>query len=146
MKQHSVRFLCGALAFVCVLFAQRPARAQFTDATLVAVSAATLRLGPLAPSSIATVFGSKLATTTAIATDTDPNLPGVQLPLALGGTTVRVQGQLARLLFVSPQQVNFIVPPVETQSLFRGSQEIEVLYHRPVPTERFAAARAAGSG
>src|SRR5262249_4283042 len=49
-------------------------------------------------------------TTTEVATDTDPNTAGVQLPTKLGGTTVRVKGVLAPLLFVSPIQVNFVVP------------------------------------
>jgi uncharacterized protein (TIGR03437 family) len=55
-------------------------------------------------------FGSALATRTAAATDADPNTPGIQLPTELGGTTIEVNGRRAGLLFVSPNQVNFVIP------------------------------------
>ncbi len=57
----------------------------------------------VAPDSIVAAFGAKLATGTALAT----TLP---LPTTLGGTTVRVNGQLAPLFFVSPGQVNYVIP------------------------------------
>ncbi|MGH9837853.1 MAG: hypothetical protein ACREEM_03625, partial [Blastocatellia bacterium] len=57
----------------------------------------------VAPDSIVAAFGAKLATGTALAT----TLP---LPTTLGGTAVRVNGQLAPLFFVSPGQVNYVIP------------------------------------
>jgi uncharacterized protein (TIGR03437 family) len=57
----------------------------------------------VAPESIASAFGSGLASQPVIAT----NLP---LPISLDGTTVYVDGVAAGLLFVSDQQVNFVVP------------------------------------
>jgi uncharacterized protein (TIGR03437 family) len=72
------------------------------------VSAASYRRAGLAGESIVAAFGSDLATTTEIA----ERLP---LPTALGGTTVRIIDganveRLAPLFFVSPTQVNYLIP------------------------------------
>ncbi|MGH9802363.1 MAG: hypothetical protein ACRD82_18520, partial [Blastocatellia bacterium] len=64
----------------------------------------------VAPGEIVAAFGSRLATQTLIATDADPNTPGIQLPTELGGTTVEVNGRRAGLFFVSPTQVNYQMP------------------------------------
>lgn len=64
----------------------------------------------VAPDAIVAAFGSQLATATIVATDADPNTPGVQLPTELGGTTVEVNGRRAGLFFVSPNQVNYVIP------------------------------------
>jgi uncharacterized protein (TIGR03437 family) len=71
----------------------------------VTVSAASYeRNAALAPGSIASTFGTKLATTTLSATDTNPATPTIELPTTLGGTTVRVNNALCDLLFVSPRR------------------------------------------
>ncbi|MBI1762382.1 MAG: hypothetical protein HYR56_13190 [Acidobacteria bacterium] len=133
MKPSLSRVLCSALLALCAslvpcLFARRSAAAQSAPLNLVAVSAATLQHGPLARGSLVSLFGSKLATTTAVAVDTDPAQPGVQLPYSLGGTTVRVAGQLAQLLFVSPQQVNLVLPDsLNLHPTYKDSLLIEVL-------------------
>src|SRR5262245_41634004 len=57
----------------------------------------------VAPDSIAAAFGSRLATSTQIASSQP-------LPTTLAGTTVKVNGALAQLFFVSPLQVNFVLP------------------------------------
>ena len=74
----------------------------------VSVSAASYDGTALAPLSIASAFGEKLASATAQATE----LP---LPTVLAGTTVRVIDslgieRLAPLFFVSPWQVNYLLP------------------------------------
>src|SRR5215470_3403204 len=74
------------------------------------VSAASFNPLNIAPGSMVAAFGQKLATTTATAADADPDRPGVQLPTVLGGARVKVQGQNAGLIFVSPFQINFVVP------------------------------------
>ena len=84
--------------------------------TLATVSAASYQAEALAPQAIAAAFGSGLATTTLAAS----TLP---LPLELAGTRVRINGVAAPLFFVSPGQVNFIVP-AGVQS---GSGVIEIL-------------------
>jgi uncharacterized protein (TIGR03437 family) len=71
--------------------------------SLATVSAASYRAEALAPEAIAAAFGSGLATSTAVAT----SLP---LPTELAGTRIRVNGVLAPIFFVSPGQVNFLVP------------------------------------
>src|SRR5262245_12257276 len=69
------------------------------------VSAASFRPSvPLAPHSIAAAFGAGLATRTELAV-THP------LPKTLAGTSVRVNGEAAPLFFVSPGQINYLIPP-----------------------------------
>jgi uncharacterized protein (TIGR03437 family) len=71
---------------------------------LAVVNAAHYRFGALPPDSIATAFGSNLA----VRTEAAQTLP---LPLTLAGTTVTINGVAAPLLFVSPTQINFAIPP-----------------------------------
>jgi uncharacterized protein (TIGR03437 family) len=71
------------------------------------LSSASYQAG-IAPDSMASAFGSGLATATASA-NSNP------LPEILGGTRVSItdaagQSRAARLFYVSPQQVNFLVP------------------------------------
>lgn len=88
--------------------------ANFSGATLTfaqpmsAVSAASFSNSRLSSDSIATAFGSRLATKTQAAT----SLP---LPTSLAGTSLVIKDSLgieraAPLFFVSPTQVNFLVP------------------------------------
>jgi len=72
--------------------------------SLAAVSAANYSPLAVAPGSIVAAFGNGLASGLIVA-DTVP------LPTTLGGTTVRVNGQPAPLFFVSPGQINLLVPP-----------------------------------
>lgn len=72
------------------------------------VSAASFNGEALAPESIVSAFGAGLATQTAFAN-------GLPLPTSLAGTTVAVrdsQGneKLAELFFVSPNQINYLMP------------------------------------
>jgi uncharacterized protein (TIGR03437 family) len=74
------------------------------------VSAASFRGPQLAPESLAVAFGLNLATSTQSAPDGQP------LPVILAGVSVRVidamkTSRLAPLLFVSPTQINFLIPP-----------------------------------
>lgn len=82
-------------------------RAADAAASVVAVNAASYT-SPLAPGAIAAAFGTGLATRIELA----DRLP---LPVELAGTTVRLidsQGQqrFASLFFVSPGQINYLVP------------------------------------
>lgn len=70
----------------------------------------------IAPGSIAHFRGSSLALRTEAATEaTDP-------PLTLAGTTVKVNGQPARMFYASPEEVVFVVP----ETVARGPGEIVV--------------------
>jgi uncharacterized protein (TIGR03437 family) len=76
---------------------------------LTVSSAATFLPGLLAPNSIASAFGINLANENA-------GSPGPGLSTTLGGTAVTVQDStsanlIAPLFYVSPQQVNFLIPP-----------------------------------
>jgi uncharacterized protein (TIGR03437 family) len=78
------------------------------DDGLVLLSAASLKPGPVAPASMATVFGAQLA-------------PGTQsaaaqpLPTTLGDSTVKIKDangaeRAAGLYYVSPNQITFTIP------------------------------------
>ena len=77
-----------------------PARAQ-----IAVVSAASYQ-PVVAPDSLASLFGSGLANSTATAT-LDPN---GNLPTKLAGVSVEINATPAPLLYVSPGQINFLVP------------------------------------
>lgn len=90
--------------------------------TLAVVSAASFKADPVAPEAIATAFGSNLAAVTKTAPDSDPNTPGIQLPTNFEGTQVKVNGTAAGLFYVSPFQINFLIPPATVA----GTARIEV--------------------
>ena len=72
------------------------------------VNAATGLPGPLAPNTLATLYGTNLAWVTASATLVDNQLP---MKIVNAGTQVLFAGgTAARMLFVSPSQINFLVP------------------------------------
>ncbi len=77
------------------------------NAAVVSVNAASFA-GPLSPGAIAAAFGTNLATRLETA-------QYVPLPTDLGGTTVRITDSRnvehsAPLFFVSPQQINYLIP------------------------------------
>jgi Tol biopolymer transport system component len=61
----------------------------------------------VAPDSIAMATGSVLANST----QQSQKLPNGTFPTNVAGTTVTVNGRAAQIFFVSPGQVNFLVPP-----------------------------------
>ena len=61
----------------------------------------------VAPDSIAVARGGNLANTTL----QSQRLPNGTFPTNVSGTTVTVNGRAAQIFFVSPGQVNFLVPP-----------------------------------
>jgi len=60
--------------------------------------------GAMAPDTIASVFGVNLTSSTVLAT------AGQALPTELGGVRVEVNGVAAQLFFVSPNQINYLIP------------------------------------
>ncbi len=87
------------------------------------VNAADNLAGPLAPNTIATIYGTGLAYGTKWLTPDD--IRGGVLPTVLPGTGVRilVGGVLANLYYVSPLQINFLVPP----NLLPGASDLQVV-------------------
>lgn len=72
------------------------------------VHAAAQTASALAPNAIATIYGANLSFTTHALSSAD--LVHGDLPLSLDGVTVYVNGIAANLFFVSPGQINFLVP------------------------------------
>src|SRR5690349_1959222 len=71
----------------------------------VVVNAAAPQSGNIAPGSIASIRGKALALKTEAA-----KFDGGELPAELAGTTVMVNGQAARIFYVSAGEVVFVVP------------------------------------
>ena len=67
------------------------------------VNAASFKPISIASGSLATIFGTNLSSTTAHATATP-------YPTTLGGVTVSLSGKACPLFYVSPSQINFLVP------------------------------------
>jgi len=72
------------------------------------VNAATQTPGPLAPNTIGTVYGANLSWDEYAVTPGDLN--GGSLPQDARGVTVFVGGLAARLFYISPSQINFLIP------------------------------------
>jgi len=89
-----------ASARVSVLPSDCNAPAVLPSGILNAASFAPISV---APGSLATIYGKNLASVTARAT-------GAPYPSNLGGVTVLVSGIACPLLYVSPTQINFLVP------------------------------------
>lgn len=86
-------------------------------AQMTVVNAASLQAGPpLAPGSFASIFGEGLCPQTVVG---DPTGAG-QFPTTLGGCSLMVGGTPARMQYVSPGQVNFLVP----QSVSPGNPSV----------------------
>ncbi len=94
--------ILSALLLPVCFYAGSRASGQNAVGKVAVVSAASY-LAPVAPDSIAAAFGRNLATKVELAV-TQP------LPKSLAGTTLKVNGEPAQLFFVSPDQINFLVP------------------------------------
>lgn len=115
-------FLAAALSVVA-LFAEAPPRipAPFYTPSSV-VNSASLKGGSLAPNTIGTLFGKDLAFVTKSLSQEDI-YSGI-LPTTLLGSGVRllVNRTLAYIYYVSPTQINFLVP----STLAPGRAEIQL--------------------
>jgi uncharacterized protein (TIGR03437 family) len=97
-------------------------RAVWPLPALVSTSGAGFGLGPQAPSSIATVFGANLAPKIAQASGT--------LPVSLAGATATVTdsagvARASQLFYVSPDQVNYLIPPGSAPGLGTLSMAVD---------------------
>ncbi len=81
-----------------------PDAATLVNAASFAPAPAADKLPTIARGATAAIFGTNLAGTTAFT-------PTVDLPFDLAGVSVTVKGVAARLIFVSPGQINFQFPP-----------------------------------
>ena len=102
---------CAKVSLVLAGLAAWPVLAADSAPAYTAESifnAATQTAGALAPNTIATVYGSNLAFTTRAVKSTD--VKGGVLPSNMEGITVYVGGIAASLFYVSPAQINFLIP------------------------------------
>ncbi len=109
------------LTFIALLLAGTlQAKPSYSAASIV--NAADNLAGPLAPNTIATIYGTGLAYGTKWLTADD--IRAGLLPTVLPGTGVRIKvgGILANLYYVSPLQINFLVPPI----LLPGASDVQV--------------------
>jgi|YNPBryunderm2012_1023409.scaffolds.fasta_scaffold00038_10 uncharacterized protein (TIGR03437 family) len=72
------------------------------------VNAASNASGPLAPYAIASLYGTGLAYSRRAVAEKD--IRGGLLPTELDGVRVLVEGMAAPLYYVSPEQINFLIP------------------------------------
>jgi len=96
--------LLAALASGLPLCAQGSTSPAYTAASIV--NSASSTSGALAPNTIGTIYGTNLAF------DTTSGLPGdgIGLPVQLAGVHVYLGGLAAGLYYVSPRQINFLIP------------------------------------
>jgi uncharacterized protein (TIGR03437 family) len=95
---------------------QSRAGAQQTVGKVTSVSAASFEPnGIVAPDSIVAAFGANLATITQVAN----TLP---LPTIISNVTVEVNGRSAAMLFISPNQINYLLP----EDLAEGTGQVLV--------------------
>jgi uncharacterized protein (TIGR03437 family) len=112
----------AVLAVTIALGAAARAEAPVYSAASI-VNAADNQSGTLAPNTIATIYGQNLAYGTQ--TLSIDEIQGGVLPTVFPGTGARViiGSILANLLYVSPTQINFLVPP----NLIPGTTNLNVV-------------------
>jgi uncharacterized protein (TIGR03437 family) len=106
------------------------------------VNSASNQPGPLAPNTIATLYGTELAFVTRALQGED--IRNGALPTILPGTGVRllVNSLAAQIYFVSPRQVNLLIPAI----LKPGPAELQLVQDgRAGPLVRFTLSEAAPS-
>lgn len=118
----AVLVLLAALVFGFGLRADTVAPRSLTYSGSSIVNAADSLPGPLAPNGIATIYGTGLAYTTKAIAPSDIR-SGI-LPIVLPGTGVHVfvSGIAAAIYYVSPGQINFLVPNI----LIAGPSDVQV--------------------
>lgn len=75
------------------------------------VNASDYSAGPFAPNSVLTAFGANFSFTTEGLTE--ENIVSATLPTQLGDISVYIDNTIVPLLYVSPGQINFLVPTNE---------------------------------
>ncbi len=116
VRMARCRWALGVLLFSGAALAQSP---SYTAASIV--NASDFSTGPFAPGSLISIFGTSLSFNTAglSAGNTESN----QLPLMLGNVQVLIANMTAPLLYVSPTQINLMIPSILTP----GNVALQVL-------------------
>ena len=108
-----------ALAFAAVLQAEGCISGAPCYSEAGIVNAAN-NLPELAPNTLATIYGADLAFVTRAVTAYD--ISGESMPVKLGGVVIQAGSETAPLYYVSPTQVNFVVP-----AYLRGSVPLQLI-------------------
>jgi uncharacterized protein (TIGR03437 family) len=127
--------LLAALTFGLPLFPQSSTAPSYSAAGIV--NSATNTAGALAPNTIATIYGVNLSYGTAGLS----TLAGY-LPQELANVRVIVAGQIAYLYYVSPQQINFLIP----DNVLPGNMDLVVARQGTAGPQVQIAVNAAGPG
>lgn len=105
----AARWLAAAAALGSVLWAEGAGKREAPSYSAASiVNAASSLPGPLAPYTLATIWGKDLARSNRALRAED--IRDNKLPEKLDGVSVLVDGIAAPLYFVSPEQINFLVP------------------------------------
>jgi uncharacterized protein (TIGR03437 family) len=130
--------LLAALTFGLPLLAQSSTAPSYSVASIV--NSATNTAAALAPNTIATIYGVNLAYGTSGLSSSGS--PIGYLPQELADVRVIVGGQIAFLYYVSPQQINFLIP----DNLRPGDMELVVARQGTAGPQVQIAVSAAGPG
>lgn len=118
-----VAWLAGPLACCVLAVAAEPQRQAPSYTAASIVNAATNKPGPLAPLGLVSLYGSALAVVTRAITGDD--VRNGQLPTTLIGTgvSIAIDNVTVPILFVSPGQINFLIPG----NIRTGNRRLRVL-------------------
>jgi len=106
------RRLCAMLAAAaCAILAAPPDERWAPAYGPTSIVNLASGLPELAPNTLAVIYGDNLSSTVASRMDAAPNAAVLPTVLAGSGVTVKVNGLLAAIEYVSPAAVVFIVPP-----------------------------------
>lgn len=108
---HDVGVFLRAWLALAVLFAGVAGAQAPSYSAAGVVNASNYAPGPFAPNSALSLFGTSLAYATQSLTS--DLIVGGELPTVMAGVGVYVDGSLVPLLYVSPLQINFLVPMTE---------------------------------
>lgn len=112
--------LLAALFFRSCLWAEENKAPPPTFSTDSIVNSANGSAASLAPNTLASIYGSNLSYS--IASVSLDQVGAGKLPATLGGVSVTVAGVFAALLYVSPSQVNFVIP-----NLLSGEADVSLV-------------------
>jgi len=125
---HRTSGIVAIICFIVLVSFSSTAQAQVRSAAgppsiaSAAAAAGFSNAGALAPGSWVTIYGSSLASDTRAWTPSD--FVGGIAPLSLDGVTVTVGGHSAFVSYISPQQINALLPsdvPPGPQALIVGN-------------------------
>lgn len=135
---QALSLLAALILFGLPLFAQSSTAPSYSAASIV--NSATNTANALAPNTIATIYGVNLSWGTSGLSSSD--LRAGYLPQELASVRVIVAGQIAFLYYVSPQQINFLIP----DNLRPGNMELVIARQGTAGPQVQITVNAAGPG